>query len=263
MKFNENNEFAYFLGLMYSDGCVCKTTQKRHIIHFGSIDYELAYNVSKFFNINFSIEHKPKYKKKIFYTAHQSNKELFDILESYGCVRNKTFLCQPPKIKEELIPAFLLGFFDGDGCISVNRSINSWKASIGTSSFCLFGFIKEFLNKNNIIYYEYERMTSANNKFYDFSCTGMMARHFLNILYSSVDNFSPLSRKFEKYKILLNENLVPPKYQKWEDEIILQNSPEEASKIINSHTKNIGWKRSPNNVKQRKKNFLNKKNVDK
>lgn len=46
------------------------------------------------------------------------SKELSSDLAAHGCVQAKSRILRFPTIHERLVPAFLLGYFDGDGCFS-------------------------------------------------------------------------------------------------------------------------------------------------
>lgn len=124
-KLNENfldnldcQEKAYFLGIMYADGNI--------------YNYKNSYRCSlsqceKYKDVIYKIKEildaeQPVYVKKttgqlqyhlVLYNSHLCRK-----LIQYGCIPNKSLILRFPKnIPEELMPHFIRGYFDGDGCI--------------------------------------------------------------------------------------------------------------------------------------------------
>jgi hypothetical protein len=136
-KYNVNafseidNISAYWLGLYFSDGCVCNSKNKHSVI-LGSTDLEIIVKLKNFYGIPDAKIGTKILKKsgKKYYSLGLYNKTLFDRLVELGCVTNKSLIIEPPKINEEFIPSFLLGVIDGDGSVSLNKSINQWKVSI-------------------------------------------------------------------------------------------------------------------------------------
>ena len=119
-----NSISSYWLGYLFADGCVCNTTGNRHIISLTSIDRDMMEKYSSF------LEHKGnigsrKIKNGLVYTLGIDNRYLYDKLNNYDMINRKTHILCPPNIKEEHYFSFLCGYFDGDGCISLNTNINS------------------------------------------------------------------------------------------------------------------------------------------
>ncbi len=55
------------------------------------------------------------------------SQEIKNDLIKLGCIPRKTFLLKFPNIKEDLYSHFIRGYFDGDGCISINsRNEKKW-----------------------------------------------------------------------------------------------------------------------------------------
>lgn len=111
----DTEQKAYWLGVLYADGCVSK---KNNSLRFSSIDKEWieAYKKDLECDGPINIEHHSKFNKRIYKITIYSDK-LVDSLISYGCVERKSLVLKFPKLPESLVPHFIRGYFDGDGCV--------------------------------------------------------------------------------------------------------------------------------------------------
>ena len=147
---------AYLLGLMAADGCVTKT----NYIAFESIDRELTALLSD--EIQYSGEmriiqpgvYKPHYR------INFSSPRLASALSRYGVVtgRISTGNYYFPK-KLEYLAAYLLGYFDGDGCAYVNKGrsgglvciVGAWEFTYELARILNMGSVQEHQLKK--VYY--------------------------------------------------------------------------------------------------------------
>lgn len=116
---------AYFLGLIYADGAIVsnKNRQKQLIISLqeddGYILETLCNEITpqrKITIANPPSVIKNNWKKRAVYKV--SSDQICDSLIKLGCGPRKSIVgMQFPVLKKELIPHFIRGFFDGDGCI--------------------------------------------------------------------------------------------------------------------------------------------------
>lgn len=111
----ESEKQAYWLGFIMADGNVYKN---RLSIELSSIDDN---HLNKFINDigakNLEIKHRKNRKTSIVSIV---SKELVEDLFKLGVVYNKTENAFMPDIKEDLIPSFVRGYFDGNGYITKN-----------------------------------------------------------------------------------------------------------------------------------------------
>lgn len=240
-----NNISAYWLGLFLSDGCLCSTTDERKVVSLSLTDKDVIDKFIEFSGFKNKVgERYLPYSKKTAYSVQVSNEYLYDKIHSYGCIERKSTLLGIPKIEEEHYFPFLCGYFDGDGSISHNTRINSWKVSIGFGSHSFWMWFNEILSKNNIIFSIEERQTK-NHSFFITTMNGLSAKKFLSLIYDSVPEYLPMKRKKDKFLILQEEQeLVPPRYQDWEIDIIKNNKKELAITLLNNDIRNLGWKRT-------------------
>ena len=139
---------AYFLGFLYADGCVqIKNNVYQITLKLKSNDQII---IEKFRDIMSPSSHvkitKNKGSDNTYSYFRINQKEICDQLIYHGCMPNKSLILNfPTTVPNELVPHFLRGYSDGDGCIYKNRlqkSINSkpytntiWKF-VSTKQFC-------------------------------------------------------------------------------------------------------------------------------
>lgn len=171
---NSNNDYfrnidsydkAYFLGLLAADGSIVYSKNKSKASITLSLTQSDSYILEKFniyakLNAKIKISHPEDEIPRKYISINSIN--MANDLEQYGIVQNKSKKdsIHIPNIKEEFIPHFIRGFFDGDGIAY----------SYGAIGFCgskkIIAQIKNFLrkalniadnkvvyNKSNHIYY--------------------------------------------------------------------------------------------------------------
>ena len=255
--FDEINHIsAYWLGFLFSDGCVSETTENRKIISFSLIDEESVIKFSKFigYKKDIRVGKTPKGNNKT-YSVSISNENLYNKLLEYGMKPNKTKTLQKPKINDEFIFSFLCGYFDGDGSISLNKRVNSWKVSFGFASVDFYNWFNFILDESDISYSnEKNRKTKIGNQFYTTCINGVSGKYFLSLCYKNLPESLPLGRKVEKYRELCSvKKFSPPRYKKWEKEILKNNDLDIALDLIKNDIRNYGWVRNRESARKIKK----------
>lgn len=120
-----------------------------------------------------------------------------DLEKNFNITPKKTFTTTFPNIPNEFIPAFIRGYFDGDGSITHNGRDTKVVSIIGTKELILS--IQEFFYSNGIrVKGEtgYGKIT-FNKKIYYISYSGTNAIKFLDIIYGN--SKVHLDRKYNKY----------------------------------------------------------------
>jgi len=114
---------AYFLGLMYADGCVqIKNSAYTMSIKLKSND---QYIIEKFRDI-MSPSSPIKISNNEYSYFRVNQKEICEQLISHGCVPNKSLILEfPTTVPNELIRHFLRGYSDGDASIYKNGKYNT------------------------------------------------------------------------------------------------------------------------------------------
>lgn len=123
---------AYILGLLYADGCnyilhnsITLTLQAEDVQVIERIKQELEYEG----NIRFSTKSKPQYKDN--YILCINDEYMSNQLNKIGMINNKSLILEFPKcVPMNLISHFVRGYFDGDGCIYLNKEIRKTEICI-------------------------------------------------------------------------------------------------------------------------------------
>lgn len=136
---------AYILGLLYADGYNSETKaiirlmlQEDDFEILEKIRKELQYSKPLVFVKCDDKVSKLGYTSKNMYSLHFYNKHMSDKLKEYGMMQNKSLILKfPSKLKDELIPHFVRGYMDGDGCIYKSTKSNAISLT-STNEFCTY-----------------------------------------------------------------------------------------------------------------------------
>ncbi len=111
---------AYVLGFLFADGSVTKTKTGHYYIAFYSKDIELLIAIREAMRSNHKVA-KRSVRSGNVYRLQIGSKEMVTDLEKYGLTKTKVHRMQFPKISYTYLPAFIRGFFDGDGNVWVGK----------------------------------------------------------------------------------------------------------------------------------------------
>lgn len=114
-------EKAYFLGFIFADGALIDNPKEYRYklnIKIHKKDEDI---LKRFISLlNSEVEIWRSKDRDISEIGFSSKKMIYD-LKNIGLHQNKTYTIEYPKIDEKLERHFLRGYFDGDGCIRVNK----------------------------------------------------------------------------------------------------------------------------------------------
>ncbi|MBQ0141034.1 MAG: LAGLIDADG family homing endonuclease, partial [Kurthia sp.] len=212
-KFDENifdnintEEKAYWLGFIYADGFISSNSNEFEISLKGSdIDHLQKFN-------QFMNHTDPNHVKlgtvvlkgKSFSRCRWgvTNKHLWNTLNSYGCVPNKSLVLKFPNLEifsdPILINHFIRGYFDGDGClIKVKRKSGIKPSSSLLGTFEFLSKVKEILelqgfDVSKLIFHPEKPKT------YELDIHAKSRYSFLDYLYKGANIY--LDRKFQLYQ---------------------------------------------------------------
>jgi DNA-binding CsgD family transcriptional regulator len=135
-------ESAYFLGLLYADGCVqMDSTRYQITLKLKSNDQIIIEKFRDIMSPSSPIKITQNKGSPNTYSYFRINqKEICEQLISLGCIPNKSLILEfPTKVPTNLIRHFLRGYSDGDGSISKNKlkhGINTIWSIASTKQFC-------------------------------------------------------------------------------------------------------------------------------
>lgn len=203
----DTEEKAYWLGFIFADGNVSRSewTKKDGTVKKGVYRMEVslksedvshleklktALEVTK--EINISKAPFRKERCRLFF----NNKHMWTVLNSYGCVPNKSLSLKFPDKEifktEDLIKHFIRGYIDGDGCISYNNGVHT-KMSLrilGTESFLNSAQIYLPLERKN-------KLAKTTN-IYELCFNNSRGLYICHYLYKTATVY--LDRKYIRYK---------------------------------------------------------------
>jgi hypothetical protein len=217
-KINENyfdsidsNKKAYYLGLLYADGC---NTGKNISISLSCKDAYILESLAK----DVFITDRPLYigllhDKNINHSNTSSlvitNIHISEKLSAIGMVENKSLILEYPKNLDDIyFWHFLRGYFDGDGCVRIVKK--KTPSGFNRVSFSIIG-TNEFLNVvkqkiNALIELEYDihLYKLKNNKIKELRIISIQDTFkIFNNLYKEADLF--LRRKYERFENVYKE----------------------------------------------------------
>ena len=182
-------EKAYFLGLLYADGCNA-TNRNSVILSLKEDDKEILEKLNSLLQSKKPLGHTNSGQTTLLI----SNKHISQRLIELGCHRAKTYSLVFPseeQVPKQLIRHFVRGYFDGDGWVG-KKSISV----VSTLDFCnsLAEILKDLFNINCYIR---ARHPERNNTIRMLELNNKSARTFLNWIYK--DSNIHLQRKYERY----------------------------------------------------------------
>ena len=198
-----SHEKAYFLGFIYADGSISSNINTNNKTFNFTLQLQDKYILDKLHN-NMNLKTKIIIHKNSA-KLHVYNQELYNDLINLGIKEDKShkdFLF--PNIDEKYIPSFILGYFDGDGCISL-KSNNNASVSITCNSEIFLLNMKKYLDKENIKCY-IRKIKKIKNYLYVLYVSGKENHiKFKNYIYKDSNIF--LIRKHNKF-LTLWQNFV-------------------------------------------------------
>lgn len=182
---------AYFLGLMYSDGCVSKNQ-----FYIKLHDEDIIQKFKQELRAETPIRYIEKPWKA--YILQISCQQLCSHLINHGCTPNKTNTIEVPNLKNNLYRHFIRGFFDGDGCLQLQDKIYHCRFDLTSASLKFLEQLRPIITK----YAKTNGYLGKETKYnvWHLNYSGHQVIQILDWLYN--DSHFYLNRKYVKYQIL-------------------------------------------------------------
>lgn len=196
----DSEEKAYWLGFLVADGynngkgtiefCQCdnhkdavekfrKAIQSQHKISEKIVDGHLEWRIS--------------------IKSEKMSKDLLNL----DIVPNKSYVAIFPQIEESFYPAFIRGYFDGDGCVYLQRKLP--KVDFTAASKKILEDLQLWLSKHNINSGIYRtNIGRTPNENWSLQINGKFAAKFLRIIYKNSTEDTRLDSKYNRYVNILN-----------------------------------------------------------
>ena len=129
---------AYFMGLLYADGCLNDGKQSSIVLSLCETDKDILekFNLALKYDRPLAIIKKYGKAKQDAFTVTVQCRRMYNAVVRFGCTPRKTFtLTYPNFISAELHRHFIRGFFDGDGSMSFNGRFG-YVNIVATDMFC-------------------------------------------------------------------------------------------------------------------------------
>lgn len=194
----ENNEMAYLLGFLASDGTVRKNTNEIKL-SLSSIDEDFLNDC------HLKIGGKPikTYQTQDGFSVSTwsfTSKKIKEKLEYYNIVPQKTFTFKfPMNLNKTYWKDFIRGYFDGDGCISTAGK-KAIRFSICSATQDVLEKIILFFEENGIPRVNIQKYKNKNVYYFQYSTNA--TKQIYSLLY--YPNCWCLKRKQKKYQDLIN-----------------------------------------------------------
>ena len=201
----DNEWKAYWLGFLYADGYVISETQCKKEKHSLCIGLQIKdrNHIQKFLDSLQSDapikDYHTNYKDCFASKAVICNKKICNDLISHGCVPRKSFILKFPTLRDDLIRHFIRGYFDGDGCISINKDKHTVRVNFVGTEDMLKHIVEIFAKECGA--HKPELIENSNNNgniVYSIQWGNVYTCHKIyNYLYKGANIY--LDRKLEKF----------------------------------------------------------------
>jgi hypothetical protein len=220
---NLNLDSAYLLGYLYADGNILTAPYMRgKYVKFTSIDKELITTAKRLLKSQHKIykESPVNDRGQVRYILRIGSHKLFDSLCKIGLTPNKSQSMLFPALDANLLPAFIRGYFDGDGSVMIeygrgskNQKILKRMRVVFTSG--SYNFLESLSNHLQATLNLKLPCLYKGNKSYQLSYSTSDSTKIFCYLYSDGSKLF-LRRKYRIFKTFFL------KYDKWQNDDIIK-----------------------------------------
>lgn len=192
---------AYILGFLYADG-YNNRINNTVVLSLNREDREILEKINKeigstkpLFESNYTPDDGVERHMLILTMA---SKHMCESVEKWGLVQNKTFtITFPDFLKEDLIPHFVRGYFDGDGCAcsTSDKGRPRFQITLMSSTQFCNGLI-DYLETQNIHFHINQPLRKSKKNKIVRSGNNKELPKFINLIYKDADLY--LERKKNK-----------------------------------------------------------------
>lgn len=205
----DTEEKAYWLGFIYADGYVQKNTEKRNYelgieLQIGDINHLKKFNKS--IKGNLEVKTKEKFDKRYnHFNTHciirlYSTKIVNDLI-NLGVIPNKSHVIKFPNIRKDLEIHFIRGFFDGDGCLQLDKKRKHHRFDFACASIDFVNTLREKIYNNYCIN---SYIVQEKSGIYRLNIRGLTNSYlFGKLLYENANIY--LDRKYKKFYDIVND----------------------------------------------------------
>lgn len=193
---------AYILGFLYADGYNNRINNSV-VLSLSKEDREILEKISEEVGSNKPLFESDYVNKNDGTERHMliltmASKHMCEALEKWGLTQNKTFIITfPDFLKEDLIPHFVRGYFDGDGCAcsTFDKGRPKFQITLMSSTQFCNGLIN-YLETQNIHFHINQPFRKSEKNKIVRSGSNKELPKFINLIYKDADLY--LNRKRNK-----------------------------------------------------------------
>ncbi|MFH1225685.1 MAG: LAGLIDADG family homing endonuclease [bacterium] len=196
---------AYILGFICADGSLEDASYLRgKYLRIYNTDYYIINEIKH----RLGSEHKivpssPKGKRKVLYMLRIGSHEIFQDLSRLNIHPNKSLNMEIPIIPEKYFNSFLRGYFDGDGCIYIEKQKNNLKIIFTSGSKSFLDDLSELIS--NYFSINPHRVFNSHRSYQLKYCQKDSLKIF-RYIYKNTENGLYLTRKRDKYQNFLKQH---------------------------------------------------------
>jgi len=199
---------AYVLGFIYADGAVedCRKSSRTCYLSMTNTDLELLKKIRDAMSSSHNIYLRKggpaiiKGKRCIQRDCHVlriGSKIMYQDLTDLGLCPRKSLIIKMPVVFEKLFNYFLRGYFDGDGCIHIDKLKRRLKIIFTSGSGIFLDQLKKKMNLNGCIV--------DRHGTYQLVYGGRFAEKVAYLIYQDINRAPYLEYKYKKYRDYLKE----------------------------------------------------------
>ena len=200
-------EKAYFLGMLYADGCnMVDSTEVS--LRLQEDDYEILVKLNDLLQPTRPINYRKTTGNRKKQRGLLINSKLISYrLNELGMVQNKTFvLVYPLWLRDDLHRHFIRGYFDGDGCVTFNKINKQLCISFTGTEDMMLGIQNVLINRSSFTKTKLStRHPERNNNIRSLQYFGNNnSRKYYRFIYDDANIF--MKRKKDKFNKHINTN---------------------------------------------------------
>ena len=193
---------AYILGFLYADGYNNRINNSV-VLSLSKEDREILEKISEEVGSNKPLFESDYVNKNDGTERHMliltmASKHMCETLEKWGLTQNKTFTIDfPDFLREDLIPHFVRGYFDGDGCAcsTTDKGRPRFQITLMSSTQFCNGLV-DYLETQNIYFHINQPLRKSEKNKVVRSGNNKELPKFINLIYKDADLY--LNRKRNK-----------------------------------------------------------------
>ena len=198
----DSAEKAYWIGFLYTDGSVDHYKKNGRIrLQLQNADIEILEQFKEDLQLDCQIIHDKREDHQCS-SVEFTDEQIFNDLAKFGIIPNKTYSSKHliyQEIPEQFLNSYILGLFDGDGCLTYSEDFST-DVSFGFTTYSQSVALDFQLLVDKLINKEEHNKLIYTSAWHAQWRGRQQVLKILDLLYQNSPRY--LKRKYEKYKLL-------------------------------------------------------------